>query len=39
MERLEPEHFLNAVPGYGFGFTHDDAEQNTGYYKFNKFHV
>lgn len=35
---LEAEHFLNAVPGDGFAFGHNDAEQYAGEYEFECFH-
>lgn len=30
MKRLEAKHLLDAVPGNGFGFGHDDAEDDAG---------
>lgn len=38
VERLESKHLLNAVPGDGFAFGHDDAEEDAGEYEFECFH-
>src|SRR4029077_15462242 len=37
-EGLKPKHFLDAVPGNGFGFCHDNAEKNTSQDIFYCFH-
>ncbi len=39
MKALEPEHFVDPVPGYRFRFDQNNSEYYTDYYESKIFHI